>query len=128
MKISFILFASIILVVNSTFAQIAKYREYIGVNAQNLHDYGAATAFPNNLVADDFGPRKLDGKPYDWHSGIDFNAPAGVVTTGGDAGDLILAIEGGTVSPTSQINEDADLKWITIEGVHNITYEHVFPD
>jgi hypothetical protein len=102
--------------------QRAQYREYLGTNAQGQHQYGPATNFPNVGVADDFGPRALGGDPYDWHGGIDFNSPDGVAA--GDEFDLILAVEGGTISTTSGVSGNG-FKWITIMGAHNISYEHI---
>ena len=114
-------------------AQTASYRQYLGTNSQGLHDYGTATPFfPNNLVADDFGPRQLNRTqtnngvttiihdPYNWHGGIDFNGP------NPDVGDLILAIEGGTVH-SSGVNTGG-FKWISVIGAHNISYEHIGTD
>lgn len=96
----------------------AKYRNYRGL-VNGLHTYNIDdVVFPNDMVADDYGPRIGDR----WHSGIDYNAPGGIDQN--DLGDLILAIEGGKVSSTSNVNTSG-LKWITIEGVHNIAYEHI---
>jgi hypothetical protein len=77
-------------------AQVPQYRAYLGRNAQGIHQYDVVRPFPNDLVADDFGPRQLNANIYDWHGGIDFNSPPGNDNT--DAGDLILAIEAGIVS------------------------------
>lgn len=116
-KTKFLLFLLISGIATNLTAQTAKYRPYLG-KVNGVHSYGTAFNFPNNLVADDYGPRT--GDP--WHSGIDYNAPGG--DDQNDLGDLILAIEGGKVSSTSNVNTSS-LKWITIEGTHNIAYEHI---
>ncbi len=44
-----------------------------------------------------------------------------------DKGDLILTVEKGKISLSSTVNPPTNkFKWITIEGTHNIVYEHIF--
>ncbi|MDX2135123.1 MAG: T9SS type A sorting domain-containing protein [Saprospiraceae bacterium] len=116
-RTTFLLFLLISGLATDLTAQAAKYRNYRGI-VNGVHTYDTAVLFPNDRVADDYGPRT--GDP--WHSGIDYNAPGG--DDQNDLGDLILAIEGGKVSSTSNVNTGS-LKWITIEGTHNIAYEHI---
>jgi hypothetical protein len=126
MKTIFNAFAIIIITNGIIIGQNAQYLEYQGTNPQGLHTYGNAINFPNNLIADDYGPRQLDAaRPYDWHGGIDFNGPGGPDSN--DEGDIILAIEGGIVSDSSQVNSSG-FKWITVVGTHNISYEHIVAD
>jgi hypothetical protein len=107
----------------------SKYCQYHGKDDNGVHIYGTATVFPNNLVADDYGPRQLKNRLYDWHGGIDFNSPDdGIDGNGSDKNDLVLAIDGGIISPTSQVNING-FKWITVVGdTRNITYEHIGGD
>ncbi len=105
---------------SQTGTYIPQYRPYISINDQGFYSYGAAIPFSPSLIADDFGPRKLDTDSYDWHGGIDYNS--GSANNG--YGDLLLAIEGGTVNEQGIIRDGT--KWITIEGDHNFTYVHVF--
>lgn len=103
------------------YGQIARYQPYTGKTDSGYHTYGPAINFSNNLVADDFGLRKLIRNdhfvPYDWHGGIDYNGtPEGY-------GDIILAIEGGKIHEAGVSNQG--LKWIVVQGAHNIVYEHI---
>ncbi|MFN0213169.1 MAG: PKD domain-containing protein [Saprospiraceae bacterium] len=128
-KIAF--FLPILFCYEIAYSQFPQYREYLGVDANGLHQYGPGTNFPLIMLAEDFGPRQLDRPSghddYDWHGGLDFNAPGG--TDANDEGDLILSLEAGTVT-TSGVNQTG-FKWISIDGNgngHNISYEHILDD
>ena len=76
MKQIFHLLVIVLMTTGTVMGQSAQYRQYQGTNAQGLHIYGSVANFPDSLVADDYGPRQKDpNTPYDWHGGIDFNAP-----------------------------------------------------
>ena len=129
MKQLFYLLVIVLMTTDMVMGQSTQYRQYQGINAQGLYIYGSATNFPDSLVADDYGPRQKDAStPYDWHGGIDYNAPtAGGNNDGEDKGDLILAVEKGKVSSSSAVNIPTNgFKWITVAGTHNIVYEHIF--
>jgi hypothetical protein len=85
-----------------------------------IYQYGGATTYQENLVADDFGPRELGG--YDYHYGIDYNSATG----NDDRGDLVLALVGGIVN----FNQGAGIKIVTINGTGNqdFQYMHLFRD
>ncbi len=108
-----------------------QFRPYLG--ADPLHTYGNVSIFPtlNNQnpnqvfgIAEDFGPRQLGADLYQWHGGIDYNSDY----LDADYGDLILALEGGTISEHSQMVSGT--KSLIIEGNgpngHNLRYVHVF--
>lgn len=89
----------------------------------SYQSYGGVTPFPTNAIAVDFGPRRLGGDNYDWHSGIDYNSAQNDGNT--DRGDLLLAVEGGTVSKYGIGNSGT--KYIAIEGTTtNFVYVHIF--
>ncbi len=91
MKIYFLFFTQIF-VSYIGLSQNFKYKQYDGL-VNGLHSYGNGVSFPPVKVADDYGPRSYPGEPYDFHGGIDYNAP------GDDEGALILAVNaGGTVN------------------------------
>lgn len=105
-----------------------EFRPYLGNiagtnNTQTYHTYGNATPFPTPGIAEDFGPRRLGPDNYDWHSGVDYNS---VQNDGnGDLGDLLLAVEAGTVSPYGIARSGT--KYIAIEGgTTNFVYVHIF--
>jgi hypothetical protein len=86
-------------------------------DANSFYQYGDATSYEPQHIVSDFGPRSL-GK--DFHGGIDFSSRSAE----GDKGDLILAIEEGTVEKIFANNE---YKYIVISGVHyNYGYGHIF--
>ncbi len=102
-------------------SQAIQYKAYLGF-VNGLHSYGLATDFPADLVADDFGPRSYAGVPYNFHGGVDYNAP------GNDEGDIILAVNTGDVH-WAGMNRPG-LKWIVVTSVinqvtHNLCFEHV---
>lgn len=98
MKIIITIF-NIIFLFNITYSQLnleVQYREYLGT-PNNIHSYdsGDSGNFPEIEIADDFGPRKLNGDNYNWHGGIDYNNTEGTDNT--DAHDLILSLQAGQV-------------------------------
>ena len=64
----------------------AQYSDYT-----NNGNYGAITAFPDSLVADDYGPRRTSDK---FHGGIDYNHGEG---GGDDIWSLLYSPFDGTV-------------------------------
>ncbi len=106
-----------------------QYREYLGA-PNNIHSYdsGDSGDFPEIEIADDFGPRKLDGNNYNWHGGIDYNNTEGTDNT--DANDLILSLQAGQV-----VNSNGMMlrtRYITIDGDgvdgKNFSYLHLFTE
>lgn len=106
MKKHFILLAYLILS-NACFGQLyIQYRtclscdtSSIGQKSNVIYHYGPVTDYDANLVADDYGPRmipKSGVQVYDWHGGIDYNSNSSAQNDD-DRGDLIIAIEGGTI-------------------------------
>ena len=104
-----------------------QYRAYNAPDTDNpLHNFGDTANFPTNMIADDFGPRKLDDDDYNWHGGIDYNSGVG----NADLGDLLLSLEAGIVSSHSIMTGTNNVKTLAIEGSgadgHNLRYGHVF--
>ena len=80
-------FLTILISFNCLFAQdYMRYSDYT-----NNGNYGAITAFPDSLVADDYGPRRTSDK---FHGGIDYNHGEG---GGDDMWSLLYSPFDGTV-------------------------------
>lgn len=99
-----------------------RFKHWIPPSAsQPLHTHSPDSIFSTLRISEDFGPRKLNGDFYQWHGGIDYNSGPG----DSDYGDLILALEGGTISTHSHMI--TDIKSLMIEGNNNnLRYVHVF--
>jgi|GEM_PF-6532492 len=92
------------------------YRDYIG----NRQYSAARDTFPNNLIADDYGPRDLIDDDNRWHGGIDFNGP------GKDLDDLILAPEAGTIANINRIHKQK-IRYVLLDaGDHRYAFVHMF--
>jgi hypothetical protein len=94
-----------------------RYRPWTG------SDYGPAEVFPTNLIADDFGPRKYDDN---WHGGVDYNGDVDGDLT--DKGDMILAVEGGTIVDVNHMRTGkTGIRYPVVDaGDHRWCYVHEF--
>lgn len=91
-----------------------------GQNNSSLnYQYGPVLEYEAFKVADDYGVRIDSDK---WHGGIDYNSQEDGEPGDGDRGDLIIAIEGGTLG--GQI--DAGYKRLFVNGTHDFGYGHMF--
>ncbi|MFQ6610746.1 MAG: hypothetical protein ACE5D7_08105, partial [Fidelibacterota bacterium] len=92
----------------------------VGQNSSSVtYQYGAVTEYEAIKVADDYGVRIDSDK---WHGGIDYNSQETGEGGAGDRGDLIIAIEGGTIG--GQL--DAGYKRLFVNGTHDFGYGHMF--
>jgi hypothetical protein len=95
----------------------------IGDESNSTYYYGNAEQYQTIKIASDYGPRRLGSDPYDWHGGVDYNSQSAGEGGNGDKGDLILAIEGGTVL----WSVNGSYKRIYIDGTnHDFGYGHLF--
>ncbi len=92
------------------------YRNY---NGSKLYSTSQDT-FPYNLIADDYGPRKLASDDNKWHGGIDFNG------AGEDLDDLILAPEAGTIVDVNNIHGKGVRYVLLQSGNHRYAFVHMF--
>ena len=94
------------------FSQSAiEFSQYLGENAQGLHHFGDRTAFPQNKISEDFGPRPKFG----FHGGLDYNS-RGIGDN--DIKDLLHSLESGvgTIHQDDGVVQDSYSKWITVKG------------
>ena len=92
---------------------------YLNYNGNKLYSTTQDT-FPNNLIADDYGPRKLASDDNKWHGGIDFNG------AGEDLDDLILAPEAGTIVDVNNIHGKG-VRYVMLQsGNHRYAFVHMF--
>ena len=90
----------------------------------NGQSYGASTEFPENAVAEDFGPRRHS--PHNFHRGIDYNSVQD--DANGDKGDLILSPENGSIVDVNRLwTSTYSYKQLCIEsGDHRYIFGHVY--
>jgi hypothetical protein len=116
----------------------ARYKEYKGKDNSGLFYFEPPVNYSSILIADDYGPRILLPKIFDWHSGIDYNG-ANNANGQTDKGDLVLSVSNGEVQEYG-INTSNKLRWICIKDTYNtgnstnptdiryFYYEHIFSD
>jgi hypothetical protein len=106
--------------INVNYKTCSGCRQDIDGNDGNnkVYTYEPENSYRAEHIVSDFGPRCRSG--YDFHGGVDFSSRSAE----GDKGDLILAIEEGTVE---KIFANSEYKYIVISGVHyNYGYGHIF--
>jgi hypothetical protein len=93
---------------------------YESNNSTTSFSYLSAQEYSTSNVTSDFGARRLNSDPYDWHGGIDYSIPSSY-----DRGDAIIALDSGTIK---YLNQNASgIKSIAIEGDNiNYGYRHLF--
>ncbi len=92
-----------------------------GDNITTIYNYGNIENYRDKDVTSDFGARYANG--YDWHKGVDYRPIEYQSTNDGGRGTSIIAIESGTVS---FIKANGGFKYITINGINDFGYAHIF--
>jgi hypothetical protein len=89
-------------------------------STNQTYNFGNTTNYITSDILSDFG-RRRGVAITNWHRGIDFSSVVG----DGDVGYHIMPVLGGVVS---YLDVADDYKYISVEGVQNFGYGHIFRD